>query len=80
MEENTDTNKLIQSNLILVETNKKLVKANRKAINLIRAELAENEDTLDYLKQEYQALADKKERSIQEEIQYLYLKKKLTGR
>jgi len=66
--------------LQLIETNERLAKNNKKMIHLLRDHLSENEDTLDYLQQEYQALKDKQERSIQEESQFKYLRKKLTGK
>lgn len=80
METTIDLQQLINTTETLIDSNNRLTEINAKAFEFIKEQIVEDKETTDYFKQEYQALNDKKERSIQEEVQFLYLKKKLTGR
>ena len=80
METKTDLQQLINATETLINSNNRLTEINTKAFEFIKEQLIDDKETIDYLQQEFQALSDKKERSIQEEVQFLYLRKKLTGR
>jgi len=70
---------IIKSNDILIDTNSKLVEINRESFQMTKEELAKNEILMDYVKEEFQALSHKNKRNIQEESQYQFLRKLLTG-
>lgn len=80
MKNQTGLQQLINATEILIDSNNRLTEINDKAFKFIKEQLIDDKETIDYLQQEFQALSDKKERSIQEEVQFLYLRKKLTGR
>ena len=71
---------LVDSAEILIETNSRLVEINRQSFKMISHELAKNKTLMDYVKEEFQALSDKNKRSIQEESQYLFLRKLLVDK
>ena len=78
MKDNLD--KLIESNSKLVATNSELVGINKETISMTKEELSLNKELMIYAKEVFQALSDKRKRSIQEETQYLFLRKILIGR
>ena len=71
---------LVDSAEILIETNSRLVEINRQSFKMISQEIAKNKTLMDYVKEEFQALSDKNKRSIQEESQYLFLRKLLVDK
>ena len=76
----TNIDKLIESNSKLVATNRELVEINKETISMTKGELSLNKELMVYAKEVFQALSDKSKRSIQEESQYIYLRKILIGR
>lgn len=78
--EKENIQQLVQNNYLLAETNSRLVKINENSVNMNKEQLAKHEQLITYIRQEFQALSDKKERNIQEESQYLFLRKLLIGR
>jgi hypothetical protein len=68
---------IIKSNDILLETTIRLVEVNRESLQMTKGELSKNKVLMNYIKEEFQALSDKSKRSIQEESQYLFLRKLL---
>jgi hypothetical protein len=85
--ENETTQQLLVNNAILVKTtsmlaatNKRAIKINETSINIIQGQIQKGEEIITYLKEEYQALRDKKKRSIQEESQYQFIQKLLVER
>jgi acetone carboxylase gamma subunit len=87
MNEPTTIHKLIKANLTLVETtsslaetNRRAVKINETSIDIIQGQIKKDEEIIIYLKDEYQALSDKKKRSVQEECQYQFIQKLLVER
>lgn len=76
--ENKIITQLVENTGNLILNNKQLVKSNELALKIIEQQYQKTEELTAYLKQEYQALTDKKKRSIQEESQYQFIKKLLT--
>jgi len=62
----------------LIASNLRLVKSNELSLKIIQHQSKTTAEVTAYLKEEYQALKDKKKRSIQEESQFLFIEKLLT--
>lgn len=75
--ENKIISQLVENTGNLILNNQQLVKNNELALQIIEQQYKKTEELTAYLKQEYQALTDKKKRSIQEENQYQFIKKLL---
>ena len=73
MNKTTNIQRVINLVELLIDNNNHLV----ETYKIIKEQLVDNEDTMEYLRQEYEALRDKANKSIQEECQYLYLCEKL---
>ena len=80
MQHISEIQQLINATETLINCNNRLTEINAKAFEFIKEQIIEEKETRNYLQKEYKALSDKHERSIQEEVQYLKLKRKFTGR
>lgn len=61
----------------LIESNQQSLRVNINTFKIIKGQLIEYKEIVEYMQQEFQALNDKNKRSTQEESQYLFLCKKL---
>jgi predicted component of type VI protein secretion system len=71
MQHISEIQQLINATETLINCNNRLTEINAKAFEFIKEQIIEEKETRNYLQEEYKALSDKHERSIQEEVQYL---------